>query len=78
MDSRPKFPARAFLTWPAVVADLGGTAWLCISNSPWVLKVCVCGVEFLGFYTILVFYLGRRREWTRGGERPGGSTSSAD
>lgn len=65
MDSRPKFPMRAFLTWIAIVADLGGTAGLFIADVPLALKVGVGALEALGFYTILVFHLGRRRQWDR-------------
>jgi len=65
MDGQPKFPTRAVLTWIAIVADLGGTAGLFIADVPVALKVTVGALEGLGFYTILVFHLGRRREWDR-------------
>ena len=63
--SRPKFPTRAFLAWIAIVADLGGTAGLIIADVPLALKVGVGALEAIGFYTIVVFYLGRRRKWSR-------------
>lgn len=73
MDSRPKFPTRAFLAWIAIVADVGGTAGLFIADVPLALKAGVGALEAIGFYTILVFYLGRRREWSRGGSPSGGA-----
>ena len=65
MASRPRFPARAFIAWLAVVADVGGTGGLFVSGAPLALKVAVGALEAIGFYTIVVFYLGRRREWAR-------------
>jgi hypothetical protein len=65
MESRPNFPIRALLAWLAVVADLGGTAGLFIADVPLALKVAVDTLEAIGFYTILVYYLGRKREWDR-------------
>lgn len=78
MESRPKFPTRAFLIWIAIVADLGGTVGLFIADVPVALKIGVGALEIIGFYTILVFYLGRRREWSRVGRPAGGTPSGTE
>ncbi len=65
MEPRPELPTRAIVRWFAIVADLGGTAWLGMSSAPLVLKVGVGGLELLGLYTISIWYLARRREWAR-------------
>lgn len=66
MVTPPSFPVRAFLIWIAVVADLGGTTGLLMASVPQTLKVVVVGIEVLGFYTIVVFHLGRKSQWARG------------
>lgn len=65
MEPRPELPTRAILRWLAIVADLGGTAWLGMSNAPLVLKLGVGGLELLGLYTIAIWYLARRHDWAR-------------
>ena len=65
MPDRPRPPAAALVTWLAIVADAIALVWLFRSGQPLIFKAVAGGVDILGVYTILVFYLGRRREWVR-------------
>jgi hypothetical protein len=65
MPERPRPPAAALATWLALVADAIALAWLFCSRQPLVFKGVAGGVDILGVYTILIFYLGRRWEWFR-------------
>src|ERR1700679_741910 len=69
MPERPKFPAALLLTWLAVVAAGIALFWLVKSGQPLYLKLGVGGAEAVGAFTIVVFYLGRLREWTRSTKR---------
>jgi hypothetical protein len=60
MATQPNPLLRAILAWLAIVADLGGTAWLMTSDAPLELKLTVGVLEFLGTYTIVVWFLARR------------------
>jgi len=63
MPDRPRAPASALITWLAVVADAIALVLLFRSNQPLMVKAVAGGLDALGLYTILVFYLGRRWEW---------------
>ncbi len=65
MPDRPRPPAAALVTWLAIVADAIALVWLFRSGQPLIFKDVAGGIDILGVYTILVFYLGRRWEWVR-------------
>lgn len=53
------------VTWLAIVADAVALTWLFRSQQPSLFKEIAGGIDLLGLYTIVVFYLGRRWEWLR-------------
>lgn len=65
MPERPRPPAAALATWLALVADAIALIVLFRSHQPVAFKASAGGVDVLGVYTIVVFYLGRRWEWFR-------------
>lgn len=65
VPSSPRVPANALVTWIAIIADAVALVWLFRSHQPFSFKAAAGGVDVLGVYTILIFYLGRRWEWVR-------------
>jgi hypothetical protein len=51
------------LAWSALVADVAATAWLNTADVALWLKLVVDGLEVFGSYTILVYYLGRLKQF---------------
>jgi hypothetical protein len=49
------------VAWIALIADLGATAALVLSNAPAPLRIGVPSLQALGGYTILIWYVARRK-----------------
>jgi hypothetical protein len=63
VPERPQAPFGPLVTWIAIVADVAALVILMRSGQPLWLKLSITGVDVLGVFAIVGFFLGRRREW---------------
>jgi hypothetical protein len=64
MPERPHPPGGALLAWLAINAQLIGLVMLFDLRHVLALQITIPSLDAAGLAAILIFYLGRRREWS--------------